>query len=137
MPWEENFVLPGDSVLLENGYEIVPKKWGREIIITNNNLYCGKILEILPGHISSIHNHKLKDETFMAVKGVVCVTAWRLSTDEEKLVRSYILRGWAKDSIRLEPGTLHSFEALEEPAVVIEFSTPHSDEDVYRLRPSE
>jgi mannose-6-phosphate isomerase-like protein (cupin superfamily) len=43
---------------------IVPKGWGRELWIANNDLYCGKILEIRKGKSCSLHFHKLKTESF-------------------------------------------------------------------------
>ena len=44
--------------------QIVPKGWGREVWIANNDLYCGKILEIRRGKRCSLHFHKLKTESF-------------------------------------------------------------------------
>ena len=40
---------------------IVPKGWGREVWLVNNELYCGKILEIVKGKRCSLHFHKLKN----------------------------------------------------------------------------
>src|SRR5262249_27199605 len=48
---------------------IVPKSWGRELWIVNNELYCGKILEIHQGSRCSLHFHKLKTETFYLHSG--------------------------------------------------------------------
>jgi len=40
---------------------IVPKGWGREVWLVNDELYCGKILEIVKGKRCSLHFHKLKN----------------------------------------------------------------------------
>lgn len=43
----------------------VPKDWGWERIIWNDEKYCGKILFIKKGSCISLQYHKLKDETFI------------------------------------------------------------------------
>jgi quercetin dioxygenase-like cupin family protein len=47
----------------------VPKGWGGESWVVNNESYCGKILLIKKGFRVSWHYHKLKDETFFCQKG--------------------------------------------------------------------
>jgi len=47
----------------------IPKGWGREIIIENNEMYCGKILEFKKGCKFSMHFHMEKDETWWVEKG--------------------------------------------------------------------
>ena len=42
----------------------VPKGWGEELIIENNELYCGKILQFNAGCKFSMHYHMIKDETW-------------------------------------------------------------------------
>lgn len=42
--------------------EIVPKSWGRELILTNNNLYSMKILCFNKGYQASMHFHKKKQK---------------------------------------------------------------------------
>lgn len=37
--------------------EVVPKKWGKEIIFCNNEKYCGKLLCFNAGSIFSMHFH--------------------------------------------------------------------------------
>ena len=41
----------------------VPKGWGEELVIENNELYCGKILRFNGGCKFSMHYHMNKDET--------------------------------------------------------------------------
>jgi hypothetical protein len=43
---------------------VVPKTWGREVWIVNNETYCGKILYITAGKTGSLHYHRHKTETF-------------------------------------------------------------------------
>lgn len=42
----------------------VPKGWGFEKWIVNNEKYCGKILFFVKGKKCSYHYHEIKDETF-------------------------------------------------------------------------
>ena len=47
----------------------VPKGWGDEIIIENNEMYCGKLLRFKQGAKFSMHYHMIKDETWYVDKG--------------------------------------------------------------------
>ena len=47
----------------------IPKGWGHELIIENNELYCGKILVFNSGCRFSMHYHLLKDETWYVNSG--------------------------------------------------------------------
>jgi hypothetical protein len=47
----------------------VPKGWGKEVIIENNELYCGKLLCFNEGAKFSMHYHMIKDETWYVDKG--------------------------------------------------------------------
>ena len=112
---------------LAGKHKLVPKLWGSECWIVNNEKYCGKILHLKPGFSSSLHLHKVKHETMLCLRG---------------RVRIYNATGYSAiylepgDSLELPPGTYHTFEALEGDAVLIEFSTHHDDDDVERARDS-
>ena len=95
--------------------EEIKKAWGHEVCIVNNEKYCGKILSLNRGFQSSLHHHKIKDETFYISKGKV-------------LVELVLEKG---DSVRILPNTQHRFNGLED-SEIIEFSTQHFDEDSYR-----
>ncbi len=56
------------SVLMEESCHI-PKGWGKEIIIENNEMYCGKILVFKAGCKFSMHYHMKKDETWWVEEG--------------------------------------------------------------------
>ena len=104
--------------------EIIPKVWGHEEVIVNNSLYCGKLLHLKEGAISSLHSHDIKHETFYILSGRVAL----------KLESVTFILG-PGSSVTVEPKTKHSFMGLE-ASVIVEFSTPHSEEDVTRYEPS-
>ena len=118
------------------------KVWGSEEIITNNPLYCGKLLALNKGWQSSIHFHPRKHETFLALVGTCWLEVWPMVKAEDPTPleglhpERVLLRGWARDSVEIPPNTPHRFVGEIEDALLVEFSTPHSEEDVVRLEPS-
>ena len=102
----------------------IDKAWGWEEVIVNNDLYCGKLLHLNAGAVSSTHSHRYKHETFYVLRGRVRILVGG---------NGYIL--WEGQSVGVPPKTLHRFQGLED-SVIIEFSTPHSDSDVYRITAS-
>ena len=99
---------------------IKDKLWGRETWLVNDK-YCGKILELKPYFSSSYHCHKIKQETFYCLEGSFTLFY------SDKLF--YLT---PKDEpVTIQPGEYHSFRARE-PAKILEISTKHSEEDVYR-----
>jgi len=101
--------------------KFVKKPWGREVIIENNEKYCGKILEIKKGERLSKQYHKKKDETLFVYSGEV-----KVYLDHEE----YLLK--EGQSIRLRPGDMHRVEAFVD-SKIIEISTHHDDADTVRL----
>ena len=53
--------------------KFVPKGWGFEKWIVNNEEYCGKLLYFVKGKRCSFHYHKLKDEVFYLQSGKMVV----------------------------------------------------------------
>lgn len=107
--------------------DVVEKKWGREVIIVNNQDYCGKILEFKAGSKFSMHFHKNKHETFYVLsgKGVMkCLNTIDASEYQHELKEGRILT--------IEPLSPHQIFA-ETDMRVIEFSTHHEDSDSYRV----
>ena len=100
----------------------VKKIWGSEEWLVNNELYCCKILNLKKGYRCSIHYHKVKDETFYVLKGIVLL---------ELFGKKIILR--KGDSIRIKPYTLHRFTGIKN-SKILEISTHHEDSDSYRLK---
>ena len=106
--------------------KVVDKLWGHEEILVNEPEYCCKRLYLNPGFQCSLHYHRIKKETFIVEKGAI-----RLKHGEEIMVLDRY------DAPRtILPNTPHRFNAFRDPAVILEVSTHHDDEDVVRLEPS-
>ena len=58
----------------------VPKGWGYEKWIVNNEAYCGKLLFFLRDKKCSWHYHVLKDEVFYVQSGKILV---KFSEDDD------------------------------------------------------
>jgi len=111
--------------------KFVPKDWGWEKIIENNELYCGKILFIKKGHCISLQYHKIKDETFFILSGELLAKFSEENTSNNFLdiVAVKMLPG---DVERIRPNKIHQLFAVED-STIIEISTTHYDDDTYRL----
>ncbi len=107
---------------------VEPKGWGREIWIANNELYCGKILEIRKGKRCSLHYHVLKTETFYLRSGRLKLRI-KERPESEVIEEFEMLPG---DCMDVRPGLVHQMEALED-SELYEFSTQHFESDSYRL----
>jgi len=107
--------------------DIVQKGWGYELIITNNEHYCGKLLVFNKGKKFSMHFHKLKHETWYVNKGSFIFRIVDLETGN--VIEKNIGEG---DIIPIKQFLPHQLEALEE-GVIFEVSTQHFDSDSYRL----
>ena len=106
---------------------IHPKGWGRELWIANNELYCSKILEVNKGKKCSIHYHKIKDETFCILDGVVEMRIWEDGYPGEQT--TIIMR--KDDTLHIPVGLPHQFFGIEN-SKILEVSTQHFEEDSYR-----
>lgn len=105
----------------------VPKGWGEEIIIENNEMYCGKVLIFNQGCKFSMHYHMIKDETWYVEYGEFLyrwIDTETADVNEEKLVEG--------DVVRQRPGQPHQLEALSNGRI-FEVSTHHEDSDSYRV----
>lgn len=111
---------------------IVPKGWGREVWIANNDLYCGKILEIRKGKRCSLHFHELKTESFYLRVGRLKIRV-KESPVSETMEEFELGAGECMDIPR---GLVHQMEALED-AELLEFSTQHFDSDSHRIVPGD
>lgn len=104
----------------------VEKPWGHEVWWADTDAYAGKILHVEAGHRLSLQLHREKDETSYLLSGKLRLTRGPSTEDLHELE---IGPGHAW---RVEPGMVHSIEAIED-SVVLEVSTPHLD-DVVRLQ---
>lgn len=104
----------------------VPKRWGWESWIVNNDRYCGKKIFIKKGKYCSYHWHKDKDEVLYVDSGL-CGFTWGHSDD---IPHSLTLT--PGEGFHVRPGVIHQMYALED-TMLLEFSTKHLDEDSYRV----
>jgi len=117
--------------------EQVWKKWGNERWLHNDEKYCMKVLTLEPGYQSSMHFHRVKEETFLVVAGKVkleIMPYYRTNADSVDVVKSVYLQPY--QDYTLMPYTPHRFTSIGGQAVVVEASTKHDDEDVVRLEES-
>jgi D-lyxose ketol-isomerase len=119
---------------LEEVLKIVPKGWGEERWIHNDELYCGKILVVNEGKRCSLHYHKLKTESFYLQQGRVRMELTDLEGGHQSppVIREVFEMG-PGDALLLKPGLVHRFTSLEGDAHIFEFSTQHFDEDSHRI----
>jgi quercetin dioxygenase-like cupin family protein len=104
--------------------EVIEKVWGKEVIIHNSNLYCGKILEFKKDYYSSFHYHTEKTETWFVLSGTLSL---QYEGNSRTLTPNSI--------VHLPPYTLHQLFALTD-SIILEVSTPHNDNDTIRIKPS-
>ena len=105
----------------------VPKGWGEELIIENNEMYCGKLLIFKKGCKFSMHYHLIKDETWYVDKGEF-LYRW-IDTETAEVIEQKLKVG---DVVRQRVGQPHQLIAVTD-GVVFEVSTQHFDEDSYRV----
>lgn len=113
------------GVLTARDMKFVPKRWGYELWIVNNEKYCGKILFIKAGQKCSVHKHLLKDETLYISHGICDF----IYINQEAFSIITIKEG---EAFHVTPGLLHQMRAVTD-VTIFEFSTQHFDEDSYRL----
>ena len=109
--------------------KFVPKGWGFEKWIVNNDEYCGKLLYFAKGRRCSWHYHKLKDEVFYIQSGKILVK-YGTFDDIERASEKILEPG---DNFHVFRGLRHQMVALEDTEL-FEFSTQHFDSDSYRIK---
>jgi len=109
----------------ESSPQRVDKPWGHELWWAQTDAYAGKLLHVRAGHRLSLQMHREKDETSYLLSGRLRLTRGPSAgqLEDKEIGPGFV---W-----RIEPGTVHSIEALED-SQVLEVSTPHLD-DVVRL----
>jgi len=115
----------------------IKKKWGYERILENNNKYCGKILTVNQGYLSSLHYHKKKDETFIIESGKIQLEVGKAKKTKKGWIvhtKTYMME--PGDKIRLKPNTVHRYKSLTKKSLILEISTQHKDNDSYRIEKS-
>lgn len=109
----------------------IEKDWGYELIIHNDELYCGKILFIKKGSCISLQFHKKKTETFFLQSGEL-LCKFSDSSDFVSAEETKIVKMKAGDVKEIPVGFIHQVFAMED-STILEFSTQHFDDDTYRL----
>lgn len=105
----------------------VPKGWGEELIIENNEMYCGKLLIFKSGCKFSMHYHMIKDETWYVNSGTFIYRY--IDTRNANVLEVNLKPG---DIVRQKPGQPHQLIA-ETDGIIFEVSTHHEDSDSYRV----
>ena len=106
----------------------ISKKWGYELIIENNDKYCGKILHFETKSKFSMHFHIKKHETWYVQSGKFILRY--IDTDNADYHTKEIGPG---DVIVITPGQPHQLESVES-GDIFEVSTQHFDNDSYRVQ---
>lgn len=103
------------------------KNWGYELIIENNENYCGKILHFTQKAKFSMHFHIKKHETWYVQSGKFILSY--INTNNADHHKKEILPG---DVIVIKPGQPHQLETID-GGDIFEVSTKHYDNDSYRV----
>ena len=115
--------------------QTVSKDWGYEYWVVNTPQYCGKLLVMSEGWQSSLHCHTIKDETMLILDGTAVMELKPTGIDGPS--EFIMMRATERTSVRIPPGTIHRLmTSIGTDAVIAEFSTTHSDEDVTRFTES-
>lgn len=88
------------------------------IVNDRENNYCGKFLFLFDAQRCPLHYHRMKDETFFIMRGVV-----NMEVDGRQMV---LREG---EVFKMAPGMKHTFAAQDGPALVLEVSLPSIPED--------
>lgn len=113
---------------MNSSIKLVPKGWGFEKWIVNNEKYCGKLLYFVKGKKCSWHYHVLKDETFYIHSGKILL---KYSDDTEIDTSKEIILSQG-DNFHICNGMCHQMIALEDTEL-FEFSTQHFETDSIRV----
>lgn len=110
----------------------VVKRWGKEDIFVNNELYCGKFLHFKRFYPCSLHMHREKTETFYVLKGRFQIDLVDMA--EESCETIYLNQGHTLD---IKPYLYHRIMGIEDDNVLLEVSTHDEPEDSYRFNDQE
>ena len=125
-------------IRIDEQLKIVPKGWGEERWIHNDQLYCGKILVLKQGKRCSLHYHQRKTETFYIQQGRLKMELTDLEHAQlEPPVILEVHELAEGDAILLMPGMVHRYTGIAPETLIFEFSTEHFDEDSHRIVPGD
>lgn len=106
----------------------IPKGWGHELQIINNEKYCGKLLVFKRGCKFSMHYHIKKQETWYVNLGSF-IFYWIDTETAEK----HTIELFKGDVVTIPTGMPHQLLALSD-GEIFEISTQHFDSDSYRVQ---
>ena len=107
----------------------VDKSWGYELLVHNDEEYCGKLLVFeKAGSHFSMHYHLKKKETWYIQEGAFHFH-W-IDVEDGQLKKASLTKG---QSVVIERGLPHQLTSLENNSIMFEVSTEHFDEDSYRI----
>ena len=111
--------------------QVVNKSWGNEIRIVNNenNNYSGKLLNLNQNESTSTHFHSNKHKTFYVLNGTLHIEI--IEPESAELMRYAVD---SEETFEIEQNVAHRLYAQDSGVTVIEISTYHDDEDVYRVQ---
>lgn len=103
----------------------LPKPWGDQISVVENQPVSVRILEFDKGQRTSLHYHLLRDEVFIVLDDRIRVQLWG---DRFRVLHQ-------NESIRIRAGVPHSLIALEQPCRILEISSGLCDQekDLFRI----
>ena len=109
------------------------KDWGNVIKVIDNeeNNYSGRILNINQNQMTSTHFHSKKHKTLYVLQGTLTIEI--IEPDNAELVQ-YVVD--SEECFEIEQNVAHRLMAKDGGVTVIEVSTFHHDEDVYRVSPA-
>lgn len=111
----------------------VDKGWGFELVWSNSEKYCGKLLVFTKaGSKTSLVFHKEKAKSWFVNSGKFKITYIDINTGETK--EAFIEEGRTVDFGPLSP---HQVEALVDNSTIFEVSTADYVEDRFRLAPGD
>lgn len=108
--------------------KFVPKGWGFEKWIVNNEEYCGKLLYFVKDKQCSWHYHEKKHETFFVQTGKLTLY-YSMDDNIDNATITILNPG---DKFEIPRGMRHRMCAIEDTEL-FEFSTTHFDSDSYRI----
>ena len=114
---------------MTSSIKYVPKGWGYEKWIVNNDSYCGKLLFIEKNKRCSWHYHKVKDETFYLQSGLISLYYGY----DDDIGQADLLVLEPGDKFHVPVGLNHQMVALMD-SELFEFSTQHFDSDSIRIK---
>lgn len=117
---------------MKHQVKYVPKEWGYEKWIENNEKYCGKILRIYKQYKTSFHVHNIKSETFYLQEGLVFVRVKEPINLDKFAHKIKLVLLKPGDCLHIPVGTSHSIIALEDSSI-FEVSTQHVESDSIRF----